>query len=85
MITIYTKENCGACSKAKALLQSRGLEYKEIQIGKDVMREHVMELFPDAKQVPIIIDRGNFIGGYDQLKERLIVEDRQFLTEVNNF
>jgi|APGre2960657373_1045057.scaffolds.fasta_scaffold455571_1 glutaredoxin len=84
MYTVYSKENCPACSRAKALLQSRGLEYKEYIIGKDVMREHVLELFPDMKSVPIIIENGELVGGYEQLNERIINEGRQFLTETSS-
>lgn len=35
MITMYTKNNCGFCMMAKALLNNKGLEYVEINIEED--------------------------------------------------
>ena len=34
-ITIYSKNNCVYCSKAKALLKGLGLEYEEKTLEKD--------------------------------------------------
>lgn len=71
-ITIYTKDFCPACSRAKLLLANNKFQFEEIKIGSDITREQVLEMFPDAKTVPIIIINDNRIGGADDLK--LLVE-----------
>jgi glutaredoxin len=32
MLTVYTKNNCPYCDRAKALLESRGVEYNAINL-----------------------------------------------------
>ena len=32
MLTVYTKNNCPYCDRAKALLESRGVEYNTINL-----------------------------------------------------
>jgi glutaredoxin len=84
MFEVYSKPNCPFCDQAKALLQSRGLEYKEfiLDVGQDrrlgveyVDREEVLALFPGARTMPQIAVYENgvrkVIGGFTQLKEYL--------------
>lgn len=71
MITVYTKDNCPHCVKAKALLKSHELEYTETVIGKDVSREDFLEIFPEARTVPQIIMDGELIGGFEELSKKL--------------
>ena len=71
MYMVYTKSNCPNCVKAKTLLSNKGFEYVEQIIGVDITREHVIEMFPNIKTVPIILKSDNLIGGYDDLKKQL--------------
>ena len=34
-VTVYTTDPCGFCRQAKALLESRGVDYEEISLTKD--------------------------------------------------
>ena len=34
-VILYTTDPCGFCRQAKALLQSRGVDYTEINLAKD--------------------------------------------------
>jgi len=34
-VVLYTTEPCGFCRQAKALLQARGVVYREINLAKD--------------------------------------------------
>lgn len=70
-VTLYTKDNCSYCQKAKALLTVKGIEYMEINIGNDITREEFFELFPEARTVPQIIVDEKHIGGYDELAKFL--------------
>jgi glutaredoxin len=48
-------------------LYSKGVEYEEIKIGREITREEFKEQFPSVKTVPYIIIDGNVIGGYENL------------------
>ena len=56
------------CDKAKALLQSKELEYKEIYVGDDP--DLMMEMIDKAngrRSVPQIFIKDNHVGGFDDL------------------
>lgn len=46
MLTVYSKNNCPNCVRAKSLLESRGVNYTEVNIETD----------PDARQM--LLDKG---------------------------
>ena len=59
---------CPYCDKAKALLQSKELEYKEIYVGDDP--DLMMEMIDKAngrRSVPQSFIKDNHVGGFDDL------------------
>jgi glutaredoxin len=77
-ITIYSKNNCTFCTKAKALLKGLGLEYEEKSLEKDFDSDPVKMIEDIGKQVrtmPQIKIDGKLIGGYNQLVEHF--EDKK--------
>jgi len=67
-VKIYTSTYCGYCTAAKALLDDKGIDYKEIDISQDhEQRRKVMEEF-NWRTVPIIVINDRVIGGYRELK-----------------
>jgi alkyl hydroperoxide reductase subunit F len=66
-IEIYSKEWCPYCNKAKALLQSKELEYQEIDITHDEVREQQMMERSRRQTVPQIFIDGISVGGYDDV------------------
>lgn len=52
--TIYTKSACKNCSKAKAWLTSKGIEYKEIDLDDKPTLAEFVKQFPDVKSVPAV-------------------------------
>ena len=66
-IEIYSKDWCPFCSKAKSLLQSKQLEYAEIDITSDLAREQEMIERSGRRTVPQIFIDGESVGGYDDL------------------
>ena len=54
-VTIYTKDDCPACTAAKAKLTVQGQEFTEIHIGRDITREEFLKQFPTVRSVPYII------------------------------
>jgi len=69
MIEIYSKPNCAWCDRAKVLLDSRGINYREFKIGEDVTISWVRDNFPTMRTVPIITKDRQLVGGYDNLVE----------------
>jgi glutaredoxin 3 len=68
MITIYSKNNCPFCDKAKGLLKLKGIEYTEVKIDEDTTaREFVMA--EGHRTVPQLYQDGKLLveGGYQGL------------------
>jgi glutaredoxin 3 len=63
---MYSTRWCGYCVRAKALLDSRGLEYEEIDLGEDLDRAKLNEL-TGGWTVPQIVIDDRPIGGYAEL------------------
>ena len=66
-IQMYTTRWCAYCVRAKALLESRGLEFEEILLdGDSAFRQRLLEL-TGGWTVPQIVIDGRPIGGYTEL------------------
>ena len=65
---IYTKNNCGYCKLAKALLNKKNISYKEINLEDGGKMEMEME-FKTLPQIYTRNEDGNrvYIGGYSKL------------------
>ncbi len=68
-VTVYTKDSCIYCEKAKHLLTKLGVNFESKMIGFDITREQLFEIAPNARTAPQIVINGKVIGGYDQLVE----------------
>lgn len=66
-VEIYSKPWCPYCSRAFKLLQSKGIEFKIIDVSTEVELEKEMIRRSDALTVPQIFLRGEAVGGYDDL------------------
>jgi glutaredoxin 3 len=68
-IRVYSTRWCGYCVRAKALLESRGIEYEEISLDDDpAFRQKLFDL-TGGWTVPQILIDGRPIGGYTELYE----------------
>jgi glutaredoxin len=70
-VIVYTLPSCSSCVNSKKLLDSKNVYFTETVIGKDILREDFVELFPEQKTAPLIVIDGVKIGGYDELREYL--------------
>ena len=67
-IEIYTKAFCPYCYRAKALLDSKGAEYEEIDISMGgPRRAEMIQRANGGTTVPQIFIDGKHIGGSDDL------------------
>jgi len=69
-ITIFSKEGCPFCKKAKDLLNSNGLKYEEIQLAEHEASKIVRGLSGKGT-VPQIFVEGELIGGSEELEKYL--------------
>ena len=68
-VEIYTGPLCVFCNSAKALLDRKGISYKEIFIGDDTNKmEEMIKRTNGMKTVPQIFIGGQHIGGNDKLQ-----------------
>lgn len=66
-IRLYTTDWCGYCSRARALLDARGLSYEEVALDDDpTFRQKVYDL-GRRWTVPLVTIDGESIGGYQEL------------------
>ena len=70
-IVVYSKDDCSFCNRARDLLTSKQLEFREYKLGKDFTREALKGIFPNAKTYPVITIDNIYIGGYNELDELL--------------
>lgn len=66
-IQIYTKDWCPYCTRAKALLNAKGLSYREVDVTSDRAAEQEMIARSGLRTVPQIFIDGESVGGYDAL------------------
>jgi glutaredoxin 3 len=70
MITLYTKDYCPYCTKAKALLKQKGVEsrIREIDITHDEkLQAEMLEKSGGKRTVPQIFIGDTHVGGCDDL------------------
>ena len=71
-ITVYTKQNCVYCVKAKALLKGLGLTYTEKSLETDFNNDPtklIEDIGKKVRAMPQIKIEGELVGGYNQLIE----------------
>jgi glutaredoxin 3 len=65
---MYTTAWCGYCVRAKALLDARGLDYDEVDLGDDPRFRARLNELTGGWTVPQIVVGGRSIGGYTELR-----------------
>ncbi len=68
-VIIYTTDYCPYCVRAKALLQRKQIQFEEIKIVNDEMREEMIVKSGGKRTVPQIFIGEKHIGGCDDLYE----------------
>ena len=69
-ITVYSKENCVYCVKAKSLLKGLGLTFTEKKLEEfSSVDEMIKDIGKKVRAMPQIKIDGELVGGYNQLIE----------------
>ena len=66
-VQLYTTAWCGYCVRAKALLDSRGIDYDEIDVADDPTLRADLVRRTGRRTVPQIFIDGEPIGGFEEL------------------
>ncbi len=63
-IVVYTTEPCSFCARVKGLLQSRGLQFSEVNLSKDPdVRAELVQRTGMMSFPQVLID-GELVGGF---------------------
>ena len=69
VVTLYTTEPCGFCRQAKALLQARGVDYREVNLAKDPDGRADLVALTGQMTFPQVVVGERAIGGFRELLE----------------
>ena len=62
-VQVYTTNYCAYCTRAKALLQKRGIAFEEIDVSRDDEKRAWLVKTTGQRSVPQIFIKGEPIGG----------------------
>lgn len=68
-VTVYTTEPCGFCRQAKALLESRGIDFDEVNLAKDPSGRADLVAITGQMTFPQVLIGQRSIGGFRKLVE----------------
>jgi glutaredoxin 3 len=68
-VILYTTEPCGFCRQAKALLQTRGIDYTEVNLAKDPQGRADLVAVTGQMTFPQIVIGQRALGGFRELLE----------------
>jgi glutaredoxin 3 len=68
-VILYTTEPCGFCRQAKALLESHGVRYREVNLAKDPIGREELVALTGQLTFPQIVVGQRSIGGFRELLE----------------
>jgi len=69
-VTVFSREGCPFCSKAKGLLHANGIEFEELVLNRDYT-DQTLRAVTTRTTYPQVFINGHHIGGADDLEEWL--------------
>ena len=66
-VVMYSTGYCPYCSRAKELLESKGVVYTDIRVDEHPEKREEMIAKSQRRTVPQIFINGHAIGGYDDM------------------
>lgn len=73
-VTVFTREGCAHCTRAKTLLADQGMSYDELVLNRDY-RDRTLRAISPEPTFPQVFINGVRVGGADELEDWL--QDRQ--------
>ena len=72
-VTVYTTDHCSLCVSAKALLERRGIGYREVNLARDPDGRAELQRLTGMSSFPQVVVGEDVIGGFTEL----LVADRE--------
>ncbi len=69
-VTVFSREGCPFCVRAKGLLCDAGIEFDELALNRD-FTESTIRAVSGRSTVPQVFINGNLIGGSEELETYL--------------
>lgn len=66
VVTLFTREGCPYCARAKTALEAKGMDYEEVVLGKDITSRSLRAVSGEATTPQVFIG-GKHIGDEDAL------------------
>lgn len=70
-VTVFTREGCPYCVRAKGMLRDTGIQYEELVLNRDYT-EATLRAVAGRTAVPQVFINGVHIGGSDDLEQYLV-------------
>jgi glutaredoxin 3 len=67
-VVVYSTEPCSFCNHAKALLQSRGIEFTEVNLAKDPAGRAALVSRTGMMTFPQVVVDGRLLGGFSEVR-----------------
>ncbi|MGD9172053.1 MAG: glutathione peroxidase [Candidatus Thiodiazotropha sp.] len=74
-VTVFAREGCPFCVRAKGMLRDAGIEFEELVLNRDYS-ESTLRAVAGASTVPQVFINGDRIGGSDELENYLAERNR---------
>ncbi|HEX6259269.1 MAG TPA: glutathione peroxidase [Woeseiaceae bacterium] len=69
-VTVFTRNGCPHCAKAKGLLRDAGIDFEELRLNREYT-DQTLRAVAAATSVPQVFIGGQHIGGADELEKWL--------------
>ena len=83
-VVIYTTTSCPYCTRAKAFLRSKNVDFKEIDVSRDERLQEEIIRLSGRRTVPQIFINGKSVGGFDDIKQMDATGDLDRLLEISS-
>jgi glutaredoxin 3 len=70
-VTIYTTDACSFCSRGKAILEAKDVEFAEVNLTKDPDGRAELVRHTGMMSFPQVLVDGQLLGGFAELHEAL--------------